>query len=753
MKKILFCLTFGIVLITTGVKVAAYCGEPECGEPGKECWQEGYHCRAKCCIPNPPGCTPGELVCEECDAECGGGRKTCTDGCTTTNPTCNTQPCCTYSAWVDGACGNTTNGCGYEERIQTRTVLSGGCTTGTRRCVEDTTCPWPIEVNGIKVLEPGGLHNSSATGAIDPQPVSVSGVGTFNANPYSSGQWSSRAGVTKTVSVPVLEGYDIGYTSCINQTNCHNLSNLTAGNTYSLSETAIRSAGGNDYTNPYLSLYWHYCPSLGTAPTGLTVQGLQLDGTVCRSAGQVTARWDNMGGGIAAYEAQLLNTSNLNRTTRLITRLETAPYPRNYTNFNVSADTIYSIRVRAQNLCNSWGPWGEPIAFTPINCPGVTPVPPPCEPPDSPSSVNADDIGGAIRISWNDGGDGEGGYRVWRRDEEVWIQIAERGSLAVGETDFVIDTTVTCGEPKSYLVEAFSSDPLCAPSTPATAIGNCVNYQAWYQIRGGGAAAVGGEIGVNLPPGAPPPYFSLDNEQGIPGMVYGVGIEGNLTSVNANSRRWLLSVSEWSNLLRPNNTYFGMKEKITARVQSAVGIYGTLDQFSLRGQIDGAGAQARTETDGVVVLFAQGDVILADPSGTIDLGSRKALLLAEGTVTIDSGISVSSGGFWAILANGDINISPDVGNPAGTNTDLTIIEPHITGIYYTSGVFDTGSNGLGSDRQIRFDGSIIGMGGVNLRRNIPGLNPAEYVNFRPDLTLMLHRVGLRTQQVQELMIP
>jgi hypothetical protein len=87
-----------------------------------------------------------------------------------------------------------------------------------------------------------------------------------------------------------------------------------------------------------------------------------------------------------------------------------------------------------------------------------------------------------------------------------------------------------------------------------------------------------------------------------------------------------------------------------------------------------------------------------------------------------------------------------------TNQDIKTLPANISGVFYTNGIFSTGTNNPNPDSQLKVDGTVVGIGGVSLQRNNKGLYPAEYFNFRPDFLVTLTQVGLRQKIIQELIV-
>jgi len=99
-------------------------------------------------------------------------------------------------------------------------------------------------VQGYKVVMPGNLLGGpvALSGAI----VRVAGGGTSNQNPYYI---ANEGGQTYTVSVPPLAGFAIGYTLCIDRSDCHN-DTPVSGDSVSVT---LPSGEGH-----YADLWWHY---------------------------------------------------------------------------------------------------------------------------------------------------------------------------------------------------------------------------------------------------------------------------------------------------------------------------------------------------------------------------------------------------------------------------------------------------------------------------------------------------------------
>jgi hypothetical protein len=344
---------------------------------------------------------------------------------------------------------------------------------------------------------------------------------------------------------------------------------------------------------------------------------------------------------------------------------------------------------------------------------------------------------------------------------------------------------MSCGVAYQYCVAASVSDypAACQNSTALCASPfACADYSnAWFQTQGGGITAGGGQLSMNMPPqppvAVPPlptPVWQMDGEPalpisppGNPGVVYGSGFGGTITAVPAteiNSRGWLANVAPgWGalptgsgTLLKPENSFDVIRQRVTSRATPKPIAAATLDEATLRNMIDTA--VAANKILGVTILekpAGGGDLTLSDPDGNLDLGNRQVLIFVDGGVFLNS--RISSTGMISVVARGNISVDAAVGQDplptfpyqANIANDHITYPYHINGVYYSQGVFSTG----GGSKQLKINGSIVGMAGVNFGRASFGPYPAEFVHFNAKATKILRDVGLRRIVRQELVAP
>lgn len=264
----------------------------------------------------------------------------------------------------------------------------------------------------------------------------------------------------------------------------------------------------------------------------------------------------------------------------------------------------------------------------------------------------------------------------------------------------------------------------------------------WFAGAGGDIVAAVGPLSVSMPPTTD--VFVQPGAGGTAGMAMGTSISG-LNATNVSSNHWLVDMSSpltgmssWVG--KTENLWSYLREKIAAQETP----YTYNSGLSMAQNIDAAVAAGHTIA-GTAILEAGGNV--TGMSADENLGSRKAVIIGDGDWTINGQIWIdNNSGFLLLLSNGNITINPNVGSPTPTDIRLAAFTPHLEGIFYAQGTFSTGSG----PNQLRLDGTAVGMGGVNLGRTYTGPYPAEFFNFRPDLTTQLTVLGLRKKIVQEL---
>jgi len=236
-----------------------------------------------------------------------------------------------------------------------------------------------------------------------------------------------------------------------------------------------------------------------------------------------------------------------------------------------------------------------------------------------------------------------------------------------------------------------------------------------------------------------------------------------LADSKISTKGWMGRNTGWAAQKTKNeNSYGQIKERVTGRVGPRGLGAGDLtwDDGAFETEIDAALAanNSITTPDGEVAILentgAASTITFLDPSG-INIGVRKVILFTAGNVVINSDLLTGDTGSLAIIANGNITVSPNVGidRPAALPNQEQIWDDifpfQLNGMFYATGIFSTGTAGA-TDKQLKIKGSVTGMNGVNLERQSMGPYPAEFIEFDAKLTKIARDVGLRRIVRQEL---
>jgi hypothetical protein len=262
-------------------------------------------------------------------------------------------------------------------------------------------------------------------------------------------------------------------------------------------------------------------------------------------------------------------------------------------------------------------------------------------------------------------------------------------------------------------------------------------------------------------------------------MVFGNGFTGNLTVNNVSEKGWLIPIGPgWGGgsgsgmMEKVENQYVSIRERIISR-GSAHGTSETMFTGPLLNQvIDAANGDPDTRRGftyeygsfNVAIIETAGSITLgAAPGNPLDsLGTRKAVLLVPGDVTIGSSILSAQNltgnpvtqGFVAIIASGSVTVLTSVAvtptpgiMPFQDDIANSVFPAHISAVIYAQGSFTVNS----VLNQLKIDGGVVAMGGINISpgRTSKGPYPAEFVHYNPGMMRILRDVGLRRKVVFE----
>jgi len=259
--------------------------------------------------------------------------------------------------------------------------------------------------------------------------------------------------------------------------------------------------------------------------------------------------------------------------------------------------------------------------------------------------------------------------------------------------------------------------------TPTTVTVNITN-SGWWQARGGDVLS---GIGISsiipstcIAPGCSPYLITHDSGNSPGNLTYfdALNTAPSLGSGTVSDEGWITNT----------NTYIGM-------VYSYSAFYYKAPSAVIRNNISGATADINTlattgtaSSDGYFWWFASSDLTLIT-SAIDSVGDRKVILFVDGKLDIDDEIHLNKGkGFFLAIVSGDIVVDGTIGTLAYSSNPT----PHIEGLFYSSGSFETGT----STNQLKIRGSVASSqvtlaGQRDLSDN--SLYPAEIFEFGPDL--------------------
>ncbi len=595
-----------------------------------------------------------------------------------------------------------------------------------------TPTPIPVTIQGRKVKEPGGVINDPNLNGIL---VTLDNPGSSTTNnPYGISFSAPWTGGTRNVSVPATApiGYSLmGYTRCYNQTTCHTLANVLPGNVApidDLSAVNLNYTGGGFH---YVDLYWHYCQK-PAIPTGVAAVS---------DCGQISVSWNPVSGATAynVYEVDPM-FGYINLPGGLGVGVTTTSLNIPYGNLVGCDPTMqHEFVVRAVNSCGAES--GNSTTSGPkyMYCKPTAP------------NLSVSCVSGMQRATWAVPAGGADRYELERNSAwtPTYRSPSPQNATQYDDTDSIFGTSY------SYRVRAYlNTNPAACQqgdwsgyTTPSLAC-----YTSWFQVSGGDAVGATGPVNAQVPPGK---YLDLQatNFTGISFGEDGIPPGNNLVAGSANQNSWLVDITghKWGDILANHILkYTTMKQKVEARA-TLYPITVNLNQI----EFDTAVIASNNSTNkiaGIRVWEKDGDITLSG----FGVGGNKVLLFVNGNVIISDNITIGPGGMFTVIADGNINIKPTVGDGNQTNDPLSndpVVTPgNLQGIYYAEGVLTVETDAdPNPDEQLVVDGSLIGIGGVNLNRGNPGVNPSMLVRFNPGYTDILRQVGLRKKVIRELL--
>lgn len=302
--------------------------------------------------------------------------------------------------------------------------------------------------------------------------------------------------------------------------------------------------------------------------------------------------------------------------------------------------------------------------------------------------------------------------------------------------DFVVTVrfnsnyTTPTGPNANTLIGAFTVNNIGSGSiyTSKFSIPSAAVVSRWWQASGGDVFAAGGNITSKVP----------DTKYLIDGTAAGVaGATGSVTATPgavSTAPSWQVTGNSiLSTRLKERYGYEAMKQRIRSQVN--------IPEYSFNNVSEDYLKNTATLDNGVRYLYVK-DYDLSIP--VLNLGTTKVVIIADKKVIINGNITFdeANGGLFVVLAGGNIEIDSAVGGPATS--------PSLQGIYFAQGTVKTGT---GAGKQLRIDGTVVGIGGVTLERDLASAEPGEIFNYRPKMMLNLPKTLLKQNNVWQEVAP
>ena len=259
----------------------------------------------------------------------------------------------------------------------------------------------------------------------------------------------------------------------------------------------------------------------------------------------------------------------------------------------------------------------------------------------------------------------------------------------------------------------------------------------WFQVKDSDIAAFNNLVS-RIPvqcSGSCSPYLDLIGDGGFPGVPMYGGSNLNLGYGQVSQTGWVANSRYSGDLYK--YAYFLKKLPATAT--------------NISGSIAGSSLVSQSGSSSYNWFYSNGNLTI---TGDTSIGTKKIVLFVNGTLTIQGKVNLTKGsGFFATIAAGDINIDPGVANASS---------PAIEGVYVADGIIRTGTNSSSPDSKLIIRGSLVAWNSIILQRDLdppPRLigtnetNPAELVEYAPDLMLNFPKELLRDNPVWEEIAP
>jgi hypothetical protein len=262
----------------------------------------------------------------------------------------------------------------------------------------------------------------------------------------------------------------------------------------------------------------------------------------------------------------------------------------------------------------------------------------------------------------------------------------------------------------------------------------------WFQAEGGPVAAYGtaGTVIQTLIspycqlPGCQPSMIVNQNGSDTDGYVLTGGGEIDTSyvadrqtdQIDESGHNWYARLSD-----APNHQDYNYFYKLLRLPPDAISDFGVTAGNAQKPSGDKANADADA-------YFHSGDLTIANTWDIAD--GESVVVVVDGNVNVNASTTVAEGGFFMIIASGDISFDAELGHD-----DPTIDTAVVEGVFVANGQIRTPSRGeaAGGDKKFVGEGTFVGWNGFALlrnyddgvaRRRLNNTSASEYFRYRPD---------------------
>lgn len=401
-------------------------------------------------------------------------------------------------------------------------------------------------------------------------------------------------------------------------------------------------------------------------------------------------------------------------------------YDISYTLGNLTPATVYNLNIGWMDTsCSSGGksiPGDSAVSATTQSGGGPASAP---SSPGTPGTGSAKDTKTlAINFSTPSSADEEG-TRVYRSRTDRWSKDVDLETEFDGFSFYVMEDLDNLAT-GTYYYGLNAEWDRCDTQSNQTQFTWVKPASPWFQVKDADVWATGdltSSISQQcVDSSSCTEEFSLPGTGGYPGVaVYG-GNNASFGAGKVSGKGWL--AKSVNTAKRYDYAWFAKLAPTAAFTDPASVITDS--------QIAGGDLVSGYQSGGYIWRYRNGDLTI---NGTANLGDSKVILFVNGNLTIKGRITLNKGvGFFAAVASGNIQIDAGVSHPN---------QPALEGLYLSDGVISTGTKSPTADDQLYIRGSLVGLSGINLERNLGATNnetkPAEFIEYAPDLIFTFPR--------------